>query len=153
MLLVGNRPEHALDELRHSLLGECRSQFFTDVAFASDMEQSPDIGDGVGKELERGLAYRVEVVGYAAAVGKGVVDAQGEVQEVEVAPVLAYVYVVNPRIRELAAGVLRAVPKAHINAVVVFGFLLFFPCFESGKRVRGGVNWPVRNYEIFRFND
>jgi len=71
----------------------------------------------------------------AAAVCQGVVDAQGEMQEVEVAPVLAYVYVVPPRIRQLAARVLRAIPKAHIYAVVVFGSLLFLPCFERLEQV------------------
>ena len=99
------------------------------------MEHGTDIGDIVGEELKGGFHLRLDVVDYAAAVLLSVVDAQGEMEVAEIAPIVAYLYVLDPRARQLAHRVLRAVPESHINAVVVFSLFVLLPCGERGNGV------------------
>ena len=49
----------------------------------------------------------------------------------EIAPIIGDFNVLHLRIRELPPGILRPIPKADIDAVVILGFLLFLPCFEA----------------------
>ena len=73
---------------------------------------------------------------YPAAILLSVVDAEGEMQVTEIAPVVHNLDVLDPRARQLTHSILRAVPKAHINAVVVFSLFVLLPCGERGNRVR-----------------
>ena len=61
---------------------------------------------------------------YPAAILLSVVDAQGEMNVHEIAPVLRNLDVLDIGVRELAVRHLRTVPPAHINTVVVFSFLV-----------------------------
>ena len=64
------------------------SHFFADIAFASNEENRADIGDVVGDKLKGRFHLRLDVVDNLPPSYMSVVDAEGEMGVVEIAPVI-----------------------------------------------------------------
>lgn len=62
------------------------------------------------------------------------IDAQGEVDIVKIAPVLGNLDVLDIGVRQFSIRTLRAVPPADINAVVILGLFIALP---GGERLKG----------------
>ena len=62
------------------------------------------------------------------------VDAQGEMNVDEIAPVLGNLDVLDIRMREFAVLRLRSVPPPHIDAVVILRFLV---TLTGGEKLQG----------------
>ena len=63
-----------------------------------------------------------------------VIDAEGEVRMIEVAPIIVDYNVDHLRVWHLAGAVTCSIPPPDINSVIILGFLIRFSC---GKGLGG----------------